>query len=164
MRQCKWCRLMQVAPSLGQICNLWKWRHLVAIFATNASGAIWWPNLQLMQVAPSGGQICSLCKWCHIVAKFNPGYGVNFWVRCASGNVFWTPPSIGPHLFVSKFTFWWSSEENKRKYRSSSIRDNLCFSENSFQEWRGNFLHASEMGNLKEIIFNIFLPLLVYIH
>ena len=26
-------------------------------FATNASGAIWWPYLQLMQVAPSGGQI-----------------------------------------------------------------------------------------------------------
>ena len=31
--------------------------HLVAKFATNASGAIWWPNLQLMQVVPSGGQI-----------------------------------------------------------------------------------------------------------
>ena len=25
--------------------------------STNASGAIWWPNLQPMQVAPSGGQI-----------------------------------------------------------------------------------------------------------
>ena len=25
-------------------------------FATYASGAIWWPNLQLMQVVPSGGQ------------------------------------------------------------------------------------------------------------
>ena len=49
---------MQVVPSGGQICNQCKWRHLVAKFATNASGAIWWPNLQLMQVAPSGGQIC----------------------------------------------------------------------------------------------------------
>ena len=49
---------------------------------TNASGAIWWPHLQLMQVAPSGGQICNQCKWCHIVAKFNPSYGVNFWVHC----------------------------------------------------------------------------------
>ena len=46
MRQCKWCRfmqlnlqLMQVAPSGGQICNLCKWRHLVAKFATYASGA-----------------------------------------------------------------------------------------------------------------------------
>ena len=29
--------------------------HLVAKFVTNASGAIWWANLQLMQVAPSGG-------------------------------------------------------------------------------------------------------------
>ena len=27
-------------------------------------------------------------KWCHVVAKFNPSYGVNFWVRCASVNVF----------------------------------------------------------------------------
>ena len=36
-------QLMQVAPSGGQICNLCKWRHLVANFATNASGTIWWP-------------------------------------------------------------------------------------------------------------------------
>ena len=57
-------------------------------FATYASGAIWWPNLQLMQVVPSGGQICNWCNWCHVVAKFNPSHGVNFWVRCASGNVF----------------------------------------------------------------------------
>ena len=48
---------IQVVPLVGQICNLYKWRHLVAKFATNASGAIWWPNLLLMQVAPSGGQI-----------------------------------------------------------------------------------------------------------
>ena len=39
-------------------------------------------------MAPSGGQIC---KRCHVVAKFNPSHGVNFWVRCASGNVFLTP-------------------------------------------------------------------------
>ena len=26
---------------------------------TNASGAIWWPNLQPMQVEPSGGKICN---------------------------------------------------------------------------------------------------------
>ena len=58
MRQCKWCWLIQVAPSGGQICNLCHWCHLVAKFATNESGSIWWPNLQLMQVVPSGGQIC----------------------------------------------------------------------------------------------------------
>ena len=28
------------------------------VMQTNASGAIWCPNLLLMQVAPSGGQIC----------------------------------------------------------------------------------------------------------
>ena len=49
--------LMQVAPSGGKICNSCKFRHLVAKFATNVSGAIWLPNLQLMQVAPSGDQI-----------------------------------------------------------------------------------------------------------
>ena len=38
-------------------------------------------------MAPSGGQICNKCKRCHVVAKFNPSHGVNFWVRCASGNV-----------------------------------------------------------------------------
>ena len=38
-------------------------------------------------MAPSVGQICNLCKWRHVVAKFSPSLGVNFWVRCASGNV-----------------------------------------------------------------------------
>ena len=38
--------------------------------ATNASGAIWRPNLQLKQVVPSGGQICNLCKWRHLMSKF----------------------------------------------------------------------------------------------
>ena len=35
------------------------WCHLlVAKFATNANGGIWWPILQLMQVAPFVDQIC----------------------------------------------------------------------------------------------------------
>ena len=46
---------IHVVLSLGQICNLCKWRHLVAKCATNASDATWWANLQLMQVEPSGG-------------------------------------------------------------------------------------------------------------
>ena len=79
---------MQVAPSSGQTCNWCKCHHLVAKFSTNASSAMWWPNVQLMHVAPSGGQICNKCKWCHIVAKFSPSHGVNFWVRCAPCNVF----------------------------------------------------------------------------
>ena len=79
---------MQVAPSGGQICNSCKWCQQVAKFATNASSAFWWPNLLIMQLAPSDGQICNWFKWCHIVAKLNPSYGVNFWVRCTSGNVF----------------------------------------------------------------------------
>ena len=53
---CKKCKCMQVAPPDDQILNQSKLCHLVAKFTTNASGAIWWPNLQLMQVAPSGGR------------------------------------------------------------------------------------------------------------
>ena len=82
---------MQVTQPGGKICNLCKWCHLVAKFATNASGAIWWPNLELMQVAPSGGQFYKLYK------KQEKWYGVASltqvidsipWVRCASGNVY----------------------------------------------------------------------------
>ena len=79
-------------------------------FATNASGAIWWSNLQLMQVAPSGGQICNRCKWCHLVAFGTNASGILLlageitqvkeaiaWVRCASGNV---------SLIHAKFRVW----------------------------------------------------------
>ena len=61
---------------------------MVTKFATNTSVAIWWPDLQLIQVALSGGQICDECMWCHVVAKSIPSYGINLWVRCASGNVY----------------------------------------------------------------------------
>ena len=60
-----------MAPSDGHICNSCKWcQHMAKFATTNASGAIWWPNLLLMQVAPSGGQTCNLCKWRHLVAIF----------------------------------------------------------------------------------------------
>ena len=52
-------QVTQVAPSGGQICNQCQWRHLVAKFATDASGSTWWENLQLMQVAQPGGKICN---------------------------------------------------------------------------------------------------------
>ena len=52
-----------------------KWLSLVGKFATNASGAIWWSNLELMQVEPPlAGEITQ-------VLDALP------WVRCASGNV-----------------------------------------------------------------------------
>ena len=38
-----------------------KWRHLVAKFGTNASGAILWTILQLMQIAPPGDQNWNQC-------------------------------------------------------------------------------------------------------
>ena len=41
-------QLMQVVSSGVHICNYCMWRRLEATFATNAGGAIWWPNLQLL--------------------------------------------------------------------------------------------------------------------
>ena len=73
---------VQVTQSGGQ---LWKWSHLVVKFETNASDALWWPNLQLVQVAPSSGQICNSCKWRHLVAKFATN---------ASGAIWW--PKLKP--------------------------------------------------------------------
>ena len=35
--------------------NMTMWRHLVAKFFKNASGATCWPTFQVMQVAPLGG-------------------------------------------------------------------------------------------------------------
>ena len=63
-------KTMQMVPPDDQIFNQSKLCHLLAKFSTNASGAIWWSNLQLMQVVPSGGQNCNLYKWRHLVAKF----------------------------------------------------------------------------------------------
>ena len=68
------------APSGGQICNLCKWRHLVAKFVTNASGATWWPNFEPMQVA-----FFLLAEEIIQVEEAIP------WVRCASGNVLSVP-------------------------------------------------------------------------
>ena len=76
---------------IGQSKAMWqrKLRNLVANFANNASGATWWPNAKPIQVVTLGGQRCNLYKWLHLVAKFasNASHRVNFWVRCASGNV-----------------------------------------------------------------------------
>ena len=49
--------IMQVAPTGGQICNLCKWHHLVAIFATNASGAMLLPNLVQVTASISGSVV-----------------------------------------------------------------------------------------------------------
>ena len=56
----------------------------------NASGAIWWPNLQLMQEVPSKGNFATNASG----AKFLAGEITRVkesipWVRCASGNVYW---------------------------------------------------------------------------
>ena len=47
---------MQVVSADDQILNQCKLCHLGTQFATDASGASWWPNLQSVQVAPSGDQ------------------------------------------------------------------------------------------------------------
>ena len=52
------------------------WRHLVAKFVTDASGATWWPNLEPMQVA--------FFLLAEEITQFKEAIP---WVRCASGNV-----------------------------------------------------------------------------
>ena len=69
---------MQVAPPGGQTCDLSKYRHPVAKIETNPNGITCWPNLEAMQEAFFlAGEIAQ-------VIESIP------WVRCASGNVFWT--------------------------------------------------------------------------
>ena len=48
---------MQVAPSGGQICNLCKWCHLVAKFATYASGVMFLLNLIQVTKSISGSVV-----------------------------------------------------------------------------------------------------------
>ena len=61
---------MRVTLPGGQLWNQCKWRHVVAKIGTNASGAIWWLNLQ---VVPS--------------RELTQVLDAIPWVRCASGNV-----------------------------------------------------------------------------
>ena len=76
---------------------LYLWRHLVAKFATNANGAIWWPILQLMQVTPPCGQILNLYKWNHIGQICNQIWNLCKWRHLvanlatnSSGAIWWT--------------------------------------------------------------------------
>ena len=65
---------------------------MVAKFATNASGVIWWPILQVMQVG-------------HLVAKF---------VTNASSAIWWPnlePILIALHVGQIWNQFWWSNFE-----------------------------------------------------
>ena len=47
---------MKMVPPADQILNQCKLCHLGTQFATDVSGASWWPNLYPEQVAPSGDQ------------------------------------------------------------------------------------------------------------
>ena len=64
--------------------EVYKWRHLVGKFATNASGAIWWPKLKQMLIALHIGQICNRCN---LAGEITQVLDPIPWVRCASGNV-----------------------------------------------------------------------------
>ena len=74
---------MQVAPSGGQICNLCKWRHLVAIFATNASGAMLLPSLIQVTDSISGSVVpLAMFKVIHAENVFQKNGNhkeINFW-------------------------------------------------------------------------------------
>jgi len=62
----------------------------VVKYGTNASGTIWWPNLQLMQLVPSGGQFGTNMQVVHPVAKL---------ATYASGAICW--PNLQPIQEVS---------------------------------------------------------------
>ena len=86
---------MQLTPSGGQICNLCNQHHLLAKFATNASGAIWWPILQLMLVR--GEYFSEKPIFLHIPQKlpctgigFNPGTPCNIPARSPKKAIFCT--------------------------------------------------------------------------
>ena len=52
---------------------------------------------------------------CHVVAKFNPSHGVNFWVRCASGNV----------LNKSQLPILWGFSQGAPEYKFGGTRVDL---------------------------------------
>ena len=113
---------MQVAPSGGQICNKCKWCHLVAKFGTNASCALWWPNLELMQVEPPlAGEITQvldaiytlgpLCLWQCFAKKLL--------LFAKKSTFFWQKKAL---FFAKKSTFFWQKKVLffcKKKYFSS---------------------------------------------
>ena len=99
---------MQMVPPDDQIINQTKLFHLLAKYATTASGAIWWPNLQLMQVAPSGGQIFNNCKWRHLVVKIatnasGPIWWPNLITESISGSV--VPLAMFKTMYILKYGF-----------------------------------------------------------
>ena len=70
---------MQVTRPGGQLWEQCKWRHLMTKFWPNASCAIWWCQLMVKFRTEPGGATCSFRDY--------SSHGLNFRVRCASGNV-----------------------------------------------------------------------------
>ena len=104
---------MQPAQPSVHLCKQCMWRHLVAKFKTNKSGAIWWPNLQVMQMMLSGGQICSQSKKCHLVAKLSLSHGWSQFLGplCLWQCLLWmSQRSPFTHL---KAEIFWSSQAGK---------------------------------------------------
>ena len=68
LNQCKWCdpifNWWKWCPG-GQVCIWCKYRHHVAKFVINASGAIGWPNLQPIKVLPLKSTSC--CRFIQVM-------------------------------------------------------------------------------------------------
>ena len=89
---------MQAAPPDDQILNQSKLWHLMAKYATNTSGAIWWSNLQLLQVVPSCATLLLMQHyipvWCGPVLA---GFILQLMqVAPTSGNVSFSNPENDP--------------------------------------------------------------------
>ena len=73
--QCNYM-ITYLASSGGQICNWYKWRRLLARFATNASSPSQWSSLHLIQDSKlANNEIAPVTEWIDRVF-------------CASGNIF----------------------------------------------------------------------------
>ena len=108
-------------------------------FATNASGAIWWPNLQLLQVMPSGGQMMAK-KWCHVVAKISPSQRVNCWVRCVSVSQYFyrTQVSLGSDLWVRLSQTEWATLADLTDVTLAGEDINSIPTDNADRAFQGN--------------------------
>ena len=84
-----------MAPPHDQIMNQCNLCHLVAQFATDASRAFWWPNLQSVHIGPPGGQ--------NLVTVNEASYGAKIFYLQMAGGAIWSQ-NLRPIWVMVNFT------------------------------------------------------------
>ena len=77
---------MQVAPPGDQIFHQCKWRHLMAKFLANTSGATWWLNFQQMHVVES----LAICNQYHMHVALADGQIIIVGILQSRQITFWS--------------------------------------------------------------------------